>query len=63
MWLRGSVNQVGGEEERMCAFGFGVGDVRAREVCLDLEKRDIISVERRYAEIAKFLPSVKQVEI
>lgn len=48
-----------GAEERMCVFEFGVGDARAREVCLDIGKRGIISVERRYMEIVKFLPSAK----
>lgn len=45
MCLRGSVNLVGGAEERMCVFEFGVGDARAMEVCLDLEKRRYFSVE------------------
>jgi hypothetical protein len=33
------MSPVGEEEERKCAFEFGVGDVRAMEVRLDLEKR------------------------
>ena len=33
------MNLVGGVEERMYVFEFGVGDVRAMEICLYLEKR------------------------
>ena len=45
MWLRGSASPVGGAEERKCVFEFGEGDVRATEVCLDLEK------QRRYFSV------------
>ena len=38
MWLIGSASPVGGAEERMCVIEFGVGDVRAMEICLHLEK-------------------------
>jgi hypothetical protein len=33
---------VGGAEERMYVFEFGAGDLRAMEICLYLEKRDVI---------------------
>ena len=35
---------MGGAGERMCVFEFGVGDERAKEVCLDLGK-GFISVQ------------------
>lgn len=38
MWLILSASPVGGAEERKCVFEFGVGDVRATEICLYLEK-------------------------
>jgi hypothetical protein len=31
---------VGGVKEKMCDFEFGVGDVKAREVCLNYEKKE-----------------------
>jgi hypothetical protein len=38
------VSLVGGAEERMCVFEIGVGDVRAREVCLDLRKEVLLAL-------------------
>ena len=36
------MNLVGGVEERMYVFEFGVGDVRVMEICLYLEKKGVI---------------------
>ena len=38
------MSPVGGAEERMCVFEFGVGDVRAMEVCLNLEKAALLAL-------------------
>ena len=33
---------VGGVEEKMYVFEFGVGDVRAMEICLYLERKKVL---------------------
>ena len=36
MWLRALENPEDGEEEKMCDFQLGAGDVKVKEVSLDL---------------------------
>ena len=38
------MSPVGGAEERMCVFEIGVGDVRAREVRLDLREEALLAL-------------------